>query len=218
MVVTHYERKMGKIGVDSAAGWIATVHGTAGYALVQRFAYHPDKEYPDNASVEIWLHGPYGPKAAQTDPKTFPYFLESELLSPFAQLDPGDSYTFGCDWYAVAIGGDYPILACTDAGVVCEPFQAVLKGNELSLTGRFGIFWQGTATLVFLDAEGRRFAQVPFKRSVSPLAPLTLADKRPSPPKGACTVTLTVIGTSGQNCGNLASASIVADEQKPGQP
>ena len=100
LLVTHYERKMGKIRADSDAGWIATVHGSAGYVLAQRFQYHPEKEYPDEASVEIWLHGPYGPKAAQTDPKTFPYFLESELLSPFAQLAPGESYTFDCDWYA----------------------------------------------------------------------------------------------------------------------
>jgi Domain of unknown function (DUF4380) len=213
IVVTHYERKMGKIGVDSDAGWVATVHGSAGCALVQRFPYHPDKEYPDQASVEIWLHGPYGPKAAQTDPKTFPYFLESELLSPFAQLDPGESYTFGYDLYAAAIGGDYPILNCSEAGVVCEPFTAVAEENRLMLKGRFGIFCRGIARLVFRDADNKPIGQESFERAVSPLEPLVVADAIPLPPKETSSVTLIVDDAVGHNCVILAAATIAIDKK-----
>ena len=208
LLVTHYERKMGKIRADSDAGWIATVHGSAGYVLAQRFQYHPEKEYPDEASVEIWLHGPYGPKAAQTDPKTFPYFLESELLSPFAQLAPGESYTFDCDWYAAAIGGDYPILACTEAGVECEPFTAVVEKDRLRLTGRFGVFCRGNARLAFHDAEGKTLGQATLKRVVSPLEPLILTDTVPFPPDETHIVALIVDDASGKNCGVLATTTV----------
>ena len=213
MVVTHYERKMGKIRVDSDAGWVATVHGSAGYVLVQRFQYYPEKEYPDQASVEIWLHGPYGPKAAQTDPRTFPYFLESELLSPVAQLAPGESYTFGYDWYAAAIGGDYPVLNCSSAGVECEPFTAIVEKNRLRLKGRFGIFCRGTATLVFLDAEDKPLRHPSFQRAVSPLEPLVLAEAIPLPPQETCIVNLIVDDAVGHNCGILAAATVAIDRK-----
>lgn len=208
MVVTHYERKMGKIGVDSSAGWIATVHGTAGYALVQRFPYYPEKEYPDRASVEVWHHGPYGPKAAQTDPKTFPYFLESELLSPFAQLAPGESYTFTSDWYATAIGGNFLVLDCTEAGIVCEPLTAKVAQNQVTVEGRFGVFGRGTAKIAFLDSEGKSLGDASFKHAVSPLEPLVLAETFPLPPRGAAALALLVGDAVGKNWKSLATVSL----------
>lgn len=208
MVVTHYERKMGKIGVDNAAGWIATVHGTAGYALVQRFPYYPEKEYPDQASVEVWHHGPYGPKAAQTDPKTFPYFLESELLSPFAQLAPGESYTFSSDWYATAIGGNYPVLDCTEAGIVCEPLTAKVTKNEMTVEGRFGVFRRGTARIVFFDSQGKLLGNAPFQHAVSPLEPLVVAEAFSLPPQDAAALALLVGDAMGQNWERLATVSL----------
>ena len=210
-LVTHYERKMGKIRADSDAGWIATVHGTPGYVLAQRFQYHPENEYPDQASIEIWLHGPYGPKAGQTDAKTFPYFLESELLSPFAQLAPGQSYTFPCDWFAAAIGGDYPILACTNVGVECEPFTAVTEKDRLKLIGRFGVFYRGTAKLLLLDDNGNHLEQISLHRPVSPLEPLVLNDTLPLPPKEATTATLIVHDGSGHDREILATTKISND-------
>jgi hypothetical protein len=208
MIVAHYERKMGKIGVDCAAGWVATVHGSAGYVLVQRFPYYPDREYPDQASVEIWLHGPYGPKASMTDPTTFPYFIESELLSPFAQLAPGESYTFGYDWFAAAIGGNYPVLGCTDAGVICEPLTATVEKDRLAIKGRFGVFCRGTARLVFQDAEGNALGQAALQWSVSPVRPLVFAESLAGLPQDARTACLMVYDASGRNRGSLATVEI----------
>ncbi len=58
------------------------------------------------------------------DPLECPYFIETELLSPLATVKPGESYTFRYDWYAAVIGGDFPVLGCTEVGVVCERFIA----------------------------------------------------------------------------------------------
>ncbi len=216
-VVAHYERKMGKIGVDCAAGWVATVHGSAGNVLVERFPYYPEKEYPDQASVEVWHHGPYGPKADQSDAKAFPFFLETELISPFAQLAPGQSYTFGYEWYAAALGGDYPVLDCTEAGVVCEPLTATVKDGQAAVAGRFGIFYLGTARLAYCDDAGNRLGQAVFGREVSPERPLVLAETLAAPPKEATTVSLIVDDASGRSCGCLATAEIVTDEARGNQ-
>ena len=53
----QYQYKVGKIGLDSHAGWVATVDGESGAAFVQRFVFEPDKEYPDGSSVEFWHNG-----------------------------------------------------------------------------------------------------------------------------------------------------------------
>ena len=208
MIVSHYERKMGKIGVDCAAGWVATVHGSAGYVLVQRFPYYPGKEYPDRSAVEVWLHGPYGPKAAMTDALTFPYFIETELLSPFARLAPGESYTFGYDWFAAAIGGNYSVLDCTDAGVVCEPLTATRPSGRLAVTGRFGIFHRGTARLIFQYGDGTALEGAVIERRVSPLEPLVLAEALSEPPREARTVALVVYDVAGRIRGSLGRIGI----------
>lgn len=213
-VVAHFERKMGKIRVDCAAGWVATVHGSAGCVLVERFPYYPEREYPDQASVEVWLHGPYGPMADQTDPKTFPFFLESELVSPFAQLAPGESYTFAYEWYAAALGDDFPILDCTEAGVVCEPLTVTAKDGHMAVAGRFGVFYRGTARLAYSDDAGNRLGQAVSEWKVSPDRPLVLAETLAKPPKAATTVSLIVDDVSGRSCGCLATADIVTDEAR----
>lgn len=53
----HYQYKVGKIGLDSRAGWVATVEGQSGAVFVQRFVLEPKKEYPDGSSVEFRLNG-----------------------------------------------------------------------------------------------------------------------------------------------------------------
>ncbi len=57
LLQTHYERMVGKVGLESAAGWVATVDGRSGNVFVQRARYEADAEYPDGASIEIWTNG-----------------------------------------------------------------------------------------------------------------------------------------------------------------
>jgi len=46
-----------KAGLDSHAGWVATVDGRNADVFVQRFRFEPEKEYPDGSSVEFWHNG-----------------------------------------------------------------------------------------------------------------------------------------------------------------
>ena len=127
LVCVDYRYRVGKIGVDSPGGWVATVDGASGAVFVQRFVFEPDKEYPDGASVEFWHNGTGIIHAYNKDivlpanPAENPFVFESEVLSPFARLAPGESYTWRYEWFAANIGGDFPVIGCNDAGVIAEP-------------------------------------------------------------------------------------------------
>ena len=212
-----YQYLAGKIGLDSDAGWVAVVDGEAGYVFVQRFTWEPDLPYPDDASVEIWTQG-VGTIVAWNqlttmpdDPNENPYLIESELLSPFATLGPGEKATFHYEWYAAAIGGDYPILDVTDLGVVCEPFRARRNGRSVSLSGRFGIFYRGRLRVLLLDAGGKKIG--PFERiiPVSPSKPIGGQGVFPyfsAVPATARAVSLVLEDLGGNDLGELARAPI----------
>ena len=215
MLRVHYERLIGKVGVDCSAGWTAVVDGTDGYVFVQRFTYFPDREYTDGASVEIWMDGVGKIYTGDNvwegvdDPLKTPYVLESEVLSPYAKLEPGESYTYHYDWYAARIGGNLPILGCTDVGVTCEPFAAHVSDGRLALKGRFGVFCTGTAKLVFYDASGAELATRDLAVEMHPARPLALGSTADiAVPAEAVRVRLVVADANGRVIGELGRAQV----------
>ncbi|MCX6872814.1 MAG: DUF4380 domain-containing protein [Verrucomicrobia bacterium] len=209
----QYQYRVGKIGLDSHAGWVATVDGERGAVFVQRFVFEPKKDYPDGSSVEFWLNGlgqihAYNKDTVMpTNSVENPYVFESEVLSPFAELKPGQSYTWHYDWYACNIGGDFPVLNCTDAGVVAEPLAATLTGDTLQLHGRFGVFAPGHLEAVLQDAHGHAVATQRLPAPVTPLA-VAVVDATLKVPANAAAVVLTVLDIDGRSLGELAHCSI----------
>ena len=210
----QYQYRVGKIGLDSDAGWVACVDGANGCVLVQRSRFEPGHEYPDGASVEFWLNGvgsfrAWGKENIMTDdPVRNPYVFESELLSPFAALSPGQSYTWQYEWCTCNIGGDYPVIACSDAGVVLAPLVAKASQGSLQLFGRFGVFLPGRLQAVFFDARGRRLRTMDLQVPVSPLHALILGTTSELP-AGATTVSLFIFNTQGKRREELATAPIL---------
>ena len=209
----QYQYRVGKIGLDSRAGWVATVDGETGAVFVQRFVFEPGKEYPDGSSVEFWhngvgqIHAYNRDMVMATNAADNPYVFESEVLSPLTDLKPGQSYTWHYDWYACNIGGDFPGLNCTDHGVVAEPLVATAAADALQLRGRFGVFAPGLLEAVVFDARGHVVAR---QRLPAPVTPLAAAAVNASVklPVAATTVALRVIAAHGRSRGELARASI----------
>jgi len=202
-----YQYKVGKIGLDSVGGWVAVVDGSTGYCFVERYTPHPDNAYPDNASVEFWSSGAgkvhetdLAPMS--TDPKITPYLIESELLSPFATLAPGQSTTFCYTFQACNLGGTFPVVDCGDVGVTSEPLT-VSGGGNLRVTGRFGVFQPGRLALRLLDARAKVRASIDLDQAASPLKPVTLDvtfDRRDVP---LATVALVLTDEAGRQLGVL---------------
>jgi len=187
LMKVNYQYRLGKIGMDSHAGWVATVDGENGSAFIHRFTFEPDKSYPDGSSVEFWLNGLGRIHAYNKDidmpanSSDNPYVFESEVLSPFALLAPGESYTYKYEWLSTKIGGDYPIMDCTGAGVICEPFNASWKEKKLHLTGRFGVFSPGSLRLSLSDKRADTLLTHVISENVSPLQPVTFDHSIDSP-------------------------------------
>ncbi|MCX6923593.1 MAG: DUF4380 domain-containing protein, partial [Verrucomicrobia bacterium] len=209
----QYQYQVGKLGLDSRAGWVATVDGESGAVFVQRFVFEPKKDYPDGSSVEFWhngvgqIHAYNRDMVMATNASENPYVFESEVLSPFADLKPGQSYTWHYDWYACNIGVNFPVLNCTGAGVVAEPLMFTLVANSLQLQGRFGVFAPGFLEAIAYDEHGREVAR---QRLPTPVTPLMAAEVNVNlkASAAATTVTLNALGADGRPCGVLARSSI----------
>ena len=212
----HYERKVGKAALDSDAGWVANVDGARGYVFVQAFQFKPDREYPDEASVEYWVYGLGSifawhkliemPESAAENP----YSIETELLGPLETLQPGQSASFDYEWRLARIGGNFPIIDCTDAGCTAEVLSASqTSGGTLTLSGRFGVFYHGSARLRFLDERGKQLFET-HPVSVSPDSPLVMrsAFHDLAVPAGACSLEVLVSDDQGKSVGTLARCAM----------
>lgn len=213
LVKVDYLYKVGKIGMDSDAGWVATVDGRKGDVFVQRFTFEADKAYPDEASVEFWHNGVgriYAYNEWMTMSKTpdeNPYVFESEVLSPYAELKPGEHYTWCYDWYACRIGGDFPVVDCNDAGVVSEPLRLAGEGTGVRLSGRFGVFQGGSVQLEVCDAGGKVLLRKTLRSGVTPLMPVVLADAL-TLPAAAHRLTIALQDDEGETVGTLAALAM----------
>jgi len=180
LVCVDYRYRVGKIGVDSPAGWVATVDGACGAVFVQRFIFEPGEEYPDGSSVEFWHNGAGKIHAYNKDmvmPENTdenPYVFESEVLSPFAKLAPGESYSWSYEWLATNIGGDFPIVGCNQNGVIAEPLRASRASKGWRLTGRFGVFVGTEPHIEWRDGNRKLIETSPLTLKATPLAPLVL--------------------------------------------
>jgi hypothetical protein len=217
MMRVHYAYRVGKIGMDSSGGWIATLDATDGYVFVHRFTYEPGRAYPDNASVEFWLNGP-GEIAAwgreiEKMPDDTAYLMESEVLSPFASVEPGESYTFRYDWYSAKVPAGSAVAGCSDIGVTCKALSAEVWGGKLKIDGDFGVFYKGYCRLALLDEDDREIKKVRGKVSVTPLKAFVLSEMKLAEevtvPENAAKVAIWLYDTKGQFIGEFGKTAII---------
>ena len=219
MMKIHYTRRVGKIGMDSDAGWLATVNAADGYVFVHRFTYQPDKPYPENSSVEFWFNG-LGEFVAwgkinemPEDPKENAYVFESEVISPYAKLLPGQKYDYHYDWYTARIAPDSEVIDCSDVAAVCKPLTASLQNNCITINGSFGVFYKGYVSASVLNEQGNRIQCEFDPIQISPVTALDLNEtvltcQNPNALNNAKTLILTVFTSNHQPVGQLASAAI----------
>jgi hypothetical protein len=207
MLKIHYLYRVGKIGADSSAGWYAVVNGQKNIGLVENFTFFPGQEYPDNASVESWNDGPgtisRGPydQVLPDDPKQTPYFFESEGMSPYAALEPGEEYSFPIFWSPARVAN--PVRDAVAAGIISEPLDAKVDGGRITLRGVFGVFVPGTLEAAFYSLMGEELS----RESLQPLDPreVVRVNKTVALPADAYRVSLRVMDAAGENRGYLGN-------------
>ena len=159
---------IGKVGLDTSAGWIAFSNPAAGFAFCQRYHYEAGAEYPDGgASAEVWTTG--AGRVGNFDYESHPvYLMEAELLSPLRTIPPGETTSFSIEWGLCR--ADAKVREVSEGGAVIAPLRARLAGGLVHVTGTFGVFERGGLWLTWLDAHGN----VADAYDLGPVDPLAL--------------------------------------------
>jgi hypothetical protein len=107
-------------------------------------------------------------------------FLETEILSPMAELRPGQDYSFMIRWHFARVKAD-EIVHINHCAALANRLKVASQGDELRVTGSFGVFHAGNLELVSLLRSGRIHTVKPLGM-VSPLEPClvnaTIAEAR----------------------------------------
>lgn len=206
----HYLYRVGKIVADSNSGWLAVVNGQKQTCFVENFKYFPGEEYPDNASVESWNDGPGSihrdpfDQVLKDDPRETPYFFESEVMSPYITLGPGEEQVFSVQWAVTSSSG--PVVDSRWIGTVSEPLSAIRSGKSVSLKGTFGVFSPGSAVATFYNDHGVILLQKKLQ-NVDPRTPTRL-DENLDLPSGTFRISILVQDGDGENLGFLDNAVV----------
>ncbi|HEX7071622.1 MAG TPA: hypothetical protein VF190_12485, partial [Rhodothermales bacterium] len=178
-----------KLFADSRAGWVCYVDLRDGYAYAKTFPVFPEESYPDQGSdVEVYVSNQN--------------YYEVEVLSPMASIPGGGgSYTFTEDWWAARTEG--PVLALNGIGLVNDPLEVTDVGR---ISGTFGVFHAGLASVVFVDANNQEVGRSdPLRAEPTELLKLDLSVEVPT---GAVRADLIVDAPNGARVGVLTSVGL----------
>ncbi len=146
-----YQHRVGKVGLDTSLGWLAVTHRKSSHLFAHTFPAKSDLQHPDGASVEFWASGPgwiqLGDQPLELK-ESEPWLIESEVLSPYAELGPGQSYSQTSKIHLAR--GRGPVVEVTGATAVLKPLRQVEGGI---LAGRIAVFHNGKLEFKSLTAE-----------------------------------------------------------------
>lgn len=204
----HYLYQVGKISVDSNAGWYAVVNSQKKTCFVENFKFFPGEEYPDGGSVESWNDGPGKvhrdpfDQILKNDPRETPYFLESEVLSPIITLNPGEEHSFPIEW--AMTGSNGPVVESRWVGVVNEPLSATVADKSVELKAVFGVFAPGSLFATFYDQHGIILADTKLQ-AADPRSAVCLS-QRVALPADTFRISVSLHDAGGENLGFLGNA------------
>lgn len=129
--------------------------------------------------------------------------LAGQIVPP--ALDPGEDFSFIVSWLPTSIRN--PIRDIVWAGAINKPVCGVRQGQSIVLTGEFGVFTPGNATVVFYNAVGEEVAREVLQ-PVDPRAVFQLEKSVPLP-RGAIRASVLVSDEDGENIGVLGNAILI---------
>ena len=201
LFVGQYQWEIGKVGLDSPAGWIAFSNRAGGYAFAARFTYFPNAEYPDQgATVECWTVG-RGKVANLNYEASQIYLMEAEVLSPLYTFQPSETHSCRIEWGACRCAGQ--VVEVNEAGCVHQPLAVEAVQDGLKLTGSFGVFDAGRLQLVWKDRHGTPLGTISMGE-VNPLEMVELGNVF-HPPSQAASLELQLLADADSSLHTMAS-------------
>lgn len=185
-----------KIFADPDRGWIAYADVSDTVIFARTFPVYEGMDYPDGgARVSVYVSSPGSSSA--------PAYMEVEVKGPLVDLAAnGGKYTFTENWWAARVKG--PILDVDSVGAISA--KLVYNKSSQSFTADYGTFYSGTASIVFLDAQGNVISEG-RQHSITPLEEFQLQETI-SIPDGTNSVEVHVHDGSGVLVGILEKENI----------
>jgi hypothetical protein len=199
LVALNYRFFESELWFDTQRGWLAVADAATQYAIVERFRVQDGKEYPGRATVIFYSNGSEPPD----DPL---FYLEAEINSPVARLEPDETYAMETEWYPTRAGKD--ILEVTEAGVIAKHLRVSKGLGTRKLTGTFGVFYPGKVVARFLDKDGKQISEVRLTK-VTPGEIVDLEEKIRIP-NSASRLILHLIGSHSEDRGVLDEVSVAS--------
>ena len=179
------------------------------YAMVERFRYVRQTEYPGKASVIFYKNGAAlelnesgMPVLRSSDTRSTPYYMEAEINSPMADLEPGEGYAMDTTWEATRATST--LRNITGAGVILSPLSVAASNHSLEISGSFGVFFPGKLQAHFFDIHGGEQQIL----DLQPVAPQTRVDLRQEvrAPAQSVRVSVHLVDDQGIDRGSLGDA------------
>lgn len=157
-VEIDFQYLIGKVGMDSVAGWMAYSDRTTGKVMVIRYNAYPQASYPENTSVQVWTQGRgmiYSRNRITEFPGDVtvnPPYLEMELLGPLENLRPGTASHFEYSLSTCTIPSDCTVLQVTENVVVAGDNFEIGENGDLRVSVKLGAVLAGWVRLKILDS------------------------------------------------------------------
>lgn len=211
MFILHWLDLQNEVWLDSAAGWIALWDAASGYAMVERFQYRGDAQYPGKATVIFYKNGPAVEinqagvaSLSSASPQRAPYYMEAEINSPVVELLPGETYAMDTEWYPARLCSE--LQAMTHPAAIAQPVSAVATLRGLMLSGAFGVFFPGQLVARLYDSRGLPTGNVRVQ-AVTPANFVSLHQEIAAPADTA-RVSLHLLNEAGGDEGILGEAQV----------
>ena len=207
----EYKAQVAKLVVPVEERWICSLDSSRALALVETFEIFRNVDYVDGAPVAFWVNGP-GPYTihadrlyAENDPNGIDPYVETELLSPLVELEPGQEYSFRVQWRCSRLC-DRRVERVNSCAVISRDLKVVRENNHFGISACYGVFQAGFVELVGICRDGRVAGVQPIG-PVTPLVPCVLERSIPAQ-KELFRVSLRMKNRSGELLGTIGSARV----------
>ena len=213
-----HKDRVAKFAVQVEEGWISSLDSCRSLVLVERFGIFREASYVDDAPVAVWVNGPgtytiHGDRLrTEDDPNGCDPYVETEVLSPLVQLQPGEEYSFEISWHCSRVRAT-AVERVNSCSVVSRDLSVAREASSLRVAASFGVFQAGSIELVSTGRDGRVAAVQPLG-PVTPLAPCVLEATVPAA-EDLFRLSLRARNRSGALLGTIASAVVSASPPDP---
>lgn len=182
-VHVKYDDQVAKLAVEANQGWFASLDQARSIVLAETFPVMPGASYPDEAPVAFWISGRgtftiHGDRIDMSAGAGYDPHVETEIMSPLTDLEPGDSFQFRTAWHVAAIDA-HEIVSVNRCGAIGSPL-AVQSGSPARFAGAFGSFWEANLELIAYDRAAQSVGTFDLG-GVNPRTPVRLDQEIPVP-------------------------------------